>query len=86
MALKTWPSPAGTWGTQPTGSGLWAVRDDTAFDPGMPYGSYDVCVLDTQPNPDRYQTLVYDNTAVGGQATTTSVTSAGSWVSGTCPA
>ena len=44
MALKAWPSPVGTWGTQPTGTGLWVVRSDTAattFDPGMPYGSYD---------------------------------------------
>ena len=66
--------PVGTWGTQPSGTGLWVVRNNTAsttFDPGMPYGSYDLCVRDTAPNPDQYQTFVYHNNVAGGQPATT---------------
>ena len=33
------------------------------FDPGMPYGTYDICVQDTRPSPDQYQTFTYDNTS-----------------------
>jgi type II secretory pathway pseudopilin PulG len=83
MALKAWPSPPGTWGTQPSGAGLWVVRNDATFDPGMPYGTYEVCVSDTAPSPDVYQTFDYDNTVVGGQAST--VANSGTWRNGSCP-
>jgi hypothetical protein len=51
----------------------------------MPYGTYDVCVSDTAPSPDVYQTLIYDNTVVGGRASTVTVTSSGTWTNGSCP-
>ena len=71
MALKAWPSPVGTWGDAPTpaATGLWVVRSDaaTTFDPGMPYGSYDICVSDTQPNPTRTRRSIYNNKVAGGR-------------------
>lgn len=83
MALKAWPSPVGTWGAQPSGTGLWVVRDDTGFDPGMAYGIYDICVSDTYPNPDQIQTFVYNNNVAGGQTST--VANTGPWTNGSCP-
>lgn len=73
MALKPWPNPVGTWGNPPGTPSLpttnWVGRNDaTNFDPGMPYGTYTICLHDTKNS--RYQTFPYDNTDPGGAATT----------------
>ena len=81
MALKAWPI---AWGAAPQNGGNWVVRNDATFDPGMPFGTYEICVQDTAPNPDQYQTFTYDNRAPGGQTAT--VNNPGSWSNGTCSA
>ena len=66
MAVKPWPG--GTWGSTPPSSmdsKNWVVQSGTDFDPGMPFGTYKVCLNDgtrwwstsgTTANPH------YDNT------------------------
>jgi type II secretory pathway pseudopilin PulG len=71
MSLQTWPSgaSAGTWGAAPGAATTnWVVQTGATFDPGMPYGNYQICVKDTAAN--RYQSFAYDNTAPGGAGTT----------------
>ena len=80
--------PAGTWGTPP-GTGApptnWVSQPGTLFDPGMPYGTYRVCVVDKTPKPDRYATFTYDNRAKAGAGTTVTIGGTGTnWNTTTC--
>jgi type II secretory pathway pseudopilin PulG len=66
MSLKTWPAAYGT--TLPngaTGSSNFVVQNTTAFDAGMPFGTYTICLLDTK-NSKRSFTTTYDNTGPSG--------------------
>jgi type II secretory pathway pseudopilin PulG len=81
MAIQTWPSPAGTWGTAPVATTGWVVQSGTGFDPGMPYGNYTICVKDTAAS--KYQSFTYDNTVLGG-VTSTRVNTADAWTSTNC--
>jgi type II secretory pathway pseudopilin PulG len=82
MTFKAWPG-TGTWGTAPAVGGNWVVQNDAAgFDPGMPYGDYAICLRDTAPSPDQYQTFDYVNRVPGGNPTT--VANSGSWSTTSC--
>jgi type II secretory pathway pseudopilin PulG len=90
MVTKPWPGgtlPAG-WGTAPRTSGIagtnnhWVVQETTAFDPGMPFGTYKLCVYDVAAS--RYGTTTipdYDNTTPNGNTASTDITIT-SWTSG----
>ncbi|HWK27944.1 MAG TPA: carboxypeptidase regulatory-like domain-containing protein [Solirubrobacter sp.] len=90
LALKTWPS---TWTPMPTeGTANWLVQktsDTNAFDPGLPYGTYDVCILDKRSTTRQIAQFTYVNTEPGGAKSTTTIVKA-NWKAGTrttqCPA
>ena len=42
LTTKAWPG--GTWGTR-TSTSHWVSQEGTAFDPGMPFGDYQLCVV-----------------------------------------
>lgn len=47
--IVNWPTPTtGPWGTAPvsTKTRNWVVQDSTDFDPGVPFGTYKVCLQD----------------------------------------
>jgi hypothetical protein len=66
-----WPGGT-TWGaTAPaTGTGLWLSQSTPAYDPGMPFGQYKLCVVD-RSNGTRQAVLtaLYDNRTPDGGAT-----------------
>jgi hypothetical protein len=86
LTFMNWPSPAGTWGTPP-GTGApttnWVSQQGASYDPGMPFGKYTICLVDTAPNPDQYQKFTYDNTRANG-ATSTTVNPATGWSGTSC--
>ncbi len=83
MAVTNWPSPVGTWGNAPgTVTAGWVDQAGTGFDPGMPFGKYDICVKDTAKS--KYQTFAYDNTILGLPTTTVTNASAAPWTSTNC--
>ena len=53
------------------------------FDPGIPYGTWDLCADDGS----RRNTARVNNTAINGTGTLTTINLSGSsgWTSGTCP-
>ena len=77
MKLATWPTA--TWGTQPAGATaatgfVWQTGASTEFDPGLPFGTYALCLRDNisataTPNY-RYWTSTYNNTSPSGRAAT----------------
>ena len=81
LALKTWPTAS--WGNNPgTGTSGWVMRNDAAIlDPGMPYGTYNVCFQD---GTKMYKLDGYQNLKPGGNTPTKEIPSTG-WTSGTCP-
>jgi hypothetical protein len=85
LTYMAWPATG--WGTEPSGGGgNWVSQPGAAYDPGMPYGKYTICVQDTAPNPDQFQTYTYDNTKAGGlTGAGTPITNASwSWSSTSC--
>ncbi len=42
LTTKTWPGS--TWGTR-TNTTHWVSQEGTAFDPGMPFGDYELCLV-----------------------------------------
>jgi prepilin-type N-terminal cleavage/methylation domain-containing protein len=45
LDVKNWPG--GSWGTSPSSRDRnWIVQDGTDFDPGLPFGTYKVCLND----------------------------------------
>ncbi len=85
MAFKTWPG--GSWGAAPGNNTTgWVVQNDAAgFDPGMPFGSYQVCVRDS--GAGKYALATYNNTVPGGQTSNVNFDTAhgGIWTNGSCP-
>lgn len=82
LQIKTWPSSG--W-TRPSSGENWVVQDTTDFDPGLPYGEYQICIIDRRTSTRRYALLDYDNTKPGGQ-TPTVKTVRGDWGAVTsCP-
>ena len=77
-------------GTNGSGDNHWVTQGGTAFDPGMPFGTYTICLRDT--NLNRSVSLGnYDNTHPDGgplwQVVNNNVTKAGTttaitWASG----
>jgi prepilin-type N-terminal cleavage/methylation domain-containing protein len=59
-----------------SGSVAMLSKKTTSYDPGLPFGKWTICVLDTTPNPDKGFRLntAYDNTAPTGQASLTDLT------------
>jgi type II secretory pathway pseudopilin PulG len=85
MTLKNWPATG--WGTVPgSATANWVVQKDnlpTAFDPGMPYGTYKVCIQDTATG--RYVKLdAYENKLPGGTQATTTITKDSGWTTTSC--
>jgi type II secretory pathway pseudopilin PulG len=75
MKLATYP--ASGWGTAPTAPAnrnfLSQIDplDATSFDPGMPFGTYTICLYDPNGRSGRkYWSTTYDNTSASGRATT----------------
>jgi type II secretory pathway pseudopilin PulG len=83
LTLTNWPAPAGTWGTAPGGNPTNWVSQGTPFDPGMPYGKYTICLVDTARSPRQYLSFAYDNTRAGGAAATVTNPTTG-WTSTSC--
>ena len=79
MKLATWPTA--TWGAQPTTPAgmtatgyVWQPGTSTEFDPGLPFGTYQLCLRDnvsaTATPSYRYWTDTYDNTSPSGRVDT----------------
>lgn len=72
LPTMAWPSGLGT---VPSGAGAssgFVSSSSTEFDPGMPFGTYTVCLRDVNVSPNKWFNAVttYDNTAPTGRATT----------------
>ena len=81
----TWPA---SLGTMPDGQGSvpaqgWASQSSASFDPGLPFGTYSVCLLDTSSNKYYKPSASYDNTAVNGSAVVPYNIGRTTWISGT---
>jgi hypothetical protein len=58
LDIKTWPGTG--WGSAPANTRNWIVQAGTAFDPGLPFGKYKICLHNTSNNT--WSSTVYDNT------------------------
>jgi hypothetical protein len=95
MTIMTWPSdwtPLPTsWTPTPYNTSGWATQISTptqTFDPGLPFGEYSLCFVDTANSNRVYKpSATYNNKSVDGgpllEVTATGGTN-GNWVSGTC--
>ncbi len=86
MALKDWPTTL--WGSIPTPATNYVSQPGTAFDPGLPFGIYDVCLQDLN-GTDKWHKTTYDNTSPDGRTTvlaipTTNSTSSSTWSTTAC--
>lgn len=96
LAAKNWPSTG--WGSPPDGLSTrnWIVQSGTGFDPGLPFGTYKICIREgsrwfatagTQANPHYDNTKparVTVGTTLGTLQIPPSGTGTGAW-SGTVP-
>jgi len=61
---------AASWGTAPRATGTypnhWLSSISGSFDPGMPFGKYRFCVIDTEKQKYSVTTSDYSNTSVDG--------------------
>jgi hypothetical protein len=61
----TWPNSG--WGTANRNQLGWASRSATTFDPGLPFGEYSLCLVDTTRSSRQYHNAgTYDNRSVNG--------------------
>jgi type II secretory pathway pseudopilin PulG len=66
MVVTTWPNPAGAWGAAPGGNTTgWLSKSGAAYDPGMPFGKYTICVMDSR---GQFKSFPYDNTKLATPA------------------
>jgi hypothetical protein len=68
FTTASWPA---AWGAAPNGVTLgYASQSATTFDPGLPFGTYSICLIDPRGSQsDRFRPYgVYDNTQVNGGA------------------
>ncbi len=56
LTTTAWPSSTSGWGAEPEAGGHW-VSQGTAFDPGMPFGVYSICLRDNGQGLDVRQRL-----------------------------
>ena len=63
LTTKAWPG--GTWGTR-TNTTHWVSQEGTAFDPGMPFGEYQLCVV--YGTRGSLVTTIYNNKTPNGYA------------------
>jgi type II secretory pathway pseudopilin PulG len=75
--------PPTGWGTRPSPFTGYVSQDSTTFDPGLPFGTYSICLRD-KTNNKGVAAGTYDNTKAGGQTLTSINISGGSWGSTTC--
>lgn len=68
LSFKTWPTSG--WGSPPNSKDTrnWIGQAGSDFDPGLPFGSYRICVQNSSGNWNG--STVYDNTATHRTATT----------------
>lgn len=92
LAAKTWPTTG--WGSNPTGDANrtrnWVVQDSTTFDPGLPFGTYKICLQDGSKSWSTTSGNHYDNTKPAKTGSTLGGTveippSGASWSNSTCP-
>jgi|tagenome__1003787_1003787.scaffolds.fasta_scaffold20975833_3 type II secretory pathway pseudopilin PulG len=63
--------PATGWGTRPSSFTGYVSQDKNTFDPGLPFGTYSVCLRDTANNKGVAVAGTYDNTKAAAQSLTT---------------
>jgi prepilin-type N-terminal cleavage/methylation domain-containing protein len=84
--LTTLPYPISNWGSKPRTSGNnpdhWVTQEGGAFDPGMPFGTYKICVVDRTTNRYSVWATDYNNTTPDGNATGMDIAPS-SWTNGT---
>ena len=66
LTTKAWPG--GTWGTR-SNTTHWVSQEGTAFDPGMPFGDYQLCVV--YGTRGSMVSTIYNNKGPNGYAPTT---------------
>jgi hypothetical protein len=68
FTMKTMAWPTTTWTPVPAGASTlgYASWSPTEFDPGLPFGTYSICVLDTSNNRTLRPAAAYDNTSPNG--------------------
>jgi type II secretory pathway pseudopilin PulG len=81
MSVMDWPSTG--WGTVPANNTGWVSQDKNTFDPGLPFGTYSICLWDTISGEGyRYTSETgtqYDNTSVNGRSLLDLSISGGDW-------
>jgi type II secretory pathway pseudopilin PulG len=78
----TWPAALGGTPDGQASQG-WASQSASSFDPGLPFGTYKVCLLDTSSNK-YYKPADYTNLTASGPATTVPYDiGKNSWIAGT---
>ncbi|HEY6886847.1 MAG TPA: carboxypeptidase-like regulatory domain-containing protein [Solirubrobacter sp.] len=78
MVLKTWPAAYGTRPTGATGDYNFVWQSTTGYDAGLPFGTYQVCLVDT--NKSKRTGITYDNTKTSA-ATSEVPASSATWTS-----
>jgi type II secretory pathway pseudopilin PulG len=92
MTIMTWPSnwtPLPTsWTPTPYNTSGWATQISTptqTFDPGLPFGDYSLCFVDTANGNRVYKpSATYNNKAVDGGPLLDVTAPTSSWVTGSC--
>jgi type II secretory pathway pseudopilin PulG len=70
LTTTSWPSSG--WGT--VRSGHWVSQERPGFEPGMPFGKYELCLM--YGSRGSRVTTLYDNTVPNGQQTTVDISQA----------
>jgi type II secretory pathway pseudopilin PulG len=81
LTWMTWPAG---WGTAPATGGVWASQPGATFDPGLPYGKYQICIKDTKSGTTRYQSFPFDNTKSDAGTTNLTKNTSVAWTTTNC--
>jgi type II secretory pathway pseudopilin PulG len=85
VAMQFMDYPASGWGTAPAAPANknFLSQAGTDFDPGMPFGTYTICLYDSNGrNGRKYYKTTYDNTSPSGRSTTLEIPNkSDTWVS-----
>lgn len=86
-SVMDYPAANTGWGTtRPTNYQGYVSQSSTTYDPGLPFGTYSICLYDRNRNYSNTTAADYDNTSASGPTSVQAVTLSGSWTSGdTCP-
>jgi type II secretory pathway pseudopilin PulG len=77
--------PLTGWGTRPGTFTNYVSQDKLLFDPGLPFGTYSICLRDTVNNEGLKYPTDYDNRSADGRTSTLSIDMSSAAASVSCP-